>query len=106
MIILAPSLNLPAEMCGGIVIVQPSPKALRMSAVPRVSATKRWQRLHSQARNSRPCRHLHARHVLLVKPGPLGERVVGHYVPFDEAEDGCDDSDLHDLNLERSKASQ
>lgn len=106
MIILEPGLNLPAEMCGGPVIVQPSSKALRMSAVPRVSARKRWQRLHSHARNSRPCRHLHARHVLLVKPGPPGEGVVGHYVPLDEAADGCADSGIHDLNLGRSKASQ
>lgn len=69
-----------------------------------VTARKRRERLHRP-----PCHRLHSGllhkgHILLVKPGAFGERVIANDVLLDETADSCADSGLHDPKLWTSAA--
>lgn len=74
-------------------------EALRVPAVPGTAAGKRRQRIHGKSGNGCPGDSLDARHVLLVKPGPLRQRVIADNVLLDEVSDGYADSGLHVPNL-------
>ena len=95
-----------AMVGGGTVAAESAAKSLRMFAVPGGAIGKGRQPFHGQTGYGCLGRLLHARHVLLVQPGPLGQRVIGHDVLLDETADSCADTGLHDPNLGRSAARQ